>query len=115
MDGGRRQEGLGPAGARSQCIQVELMGSNRKRLNVCAPPYGLKDYGLCRQTHTHAHMLSQALAQSCTSSFTQSLFQMLTLGQSTSQGHSVLHLSHKEHYVSSPPLIYSYNRLLWQI
>lgn len=54
---GRMQEGWGPAGALSQCIQVELMGSNRKSLNVCAPPKGLEDYSSC------AH----SLAQSCRS------------------------------------------------
>lgn len=35
-EGGRRQE-QEPASAHSQCIQVELMGSYRKRLNVSAP------------------------------------------------------------------------------
>lgn len=37
-EGGRQQEQeQEPASAQSQCIQVELMGSYRKRLNVSAP------------------------------------------------------------------------------
>lgn len=86
MEQGWRQEGWEPAWAHSQCIQVELMGSNRKILNACAPPLGLRDYSLC----THSHRL-------CTNTQSLSLLSMsamLIQEQPSSNRHLVLHLLH---------------------